>query len=101
MDDQAIAEAILTLCMERGVSKTICPSEAARRLAGDHGDWRALMPKVRAVVGRLQKDGQIAVTQRGVAVEADTAKGAIRLGLPKVQRATDLARPVRLHRSEQ
>ena len=84
MDDGVIAEAILTLCLERGVGKTICPSEAARRLAGDHGDWRALMPRVRALAGQLQKDGRIAVTQKGVAVEADTAKGAIRLGLPKV-----------------
>ena len=81
MDDHAIEKAILTLCIERGAGKTICPSEAARRLAGDHG---ALMPTVRAVAGWLQKDGRIAVTQKQVAVEADTAKGAIRLGLPKV-----------------
>ena len=84
MDDHAIEKAILTLCIERGAGKIICPSEAARRLAGDHGDWRALMPKVRAVAGWLQKDGRIAVTQKQVSVEADTAKGAIRLGLPKV-----------------
>ncbi|MCG8446663.1 MAG: DUF3253 domain-containing protein [Hyphomicrobiales bacterium] len=55
MDDHAIEKAILTLCVER-----------------------------RAVAGWLQKDGRIAVTQKQVAVEADMAKGAIRLGLPKV-----------------
>lgn len=79
----AIAKAILTLCLERGSGKTICPSEAARRLAVDDGDWRALMPKVRAVAATLQKDGRIAVTQKGAAVDIEAVRGAIRLGMPE------------------
>ena len=80
MDEKAIADAILTLCMQRGPGRTICSSEAARHVAGD-GDWQALMPKVRAVAAALQKDGRIAVTQKGVAVDIAAARGAIRLGL--------------------
>lgn len=62
----------------RGAGKTICPSEVARALAGD---WRAVMPQVRAVAAEMAARDEIAVTQRGVAVDAVEAKGPIRLGL--------------------
>ncbi|MEL6623044.1 MAG: DUF3253 domain-containing protein, partial [Pseudomonadota bacterium] len=44
-----IEAAILALCEKRGPTKTICPSEAARRIAGDDGPWRDLMDDVRRV----------------------------------------------------
>ncbi|MEW9919548.1 DUF3253 domain-containing protein [Marimonas sp. MJW-29] len=69
---------------ERGAGKTICPSEVARALADD---WRALMPQVRAVAARMAARGEIAVTQRGVAVDALSAQGPIRLGLGVVGRS--------------
>lgn len=62
----------------RGAGKTICPSEVARALAGD---WRAVMPQVRAVAAEMAARREIAVTQKGVAVDAVEAKGPIRLGL--------------------
>lgn len=43
---ERIAEEIIRRAMDRGVGKTICPSEVARALADD---WRALMPEVRSV----------------------------------------------------
>jgi len=64
---------------------TICPSEAARRLATGDPDpdaWRALMPAVREAAGRLRDQGLIVVTQRGRSVEPRGAKGPIRLGWP-------------------
>lgn len=38
MDGRRIEQAIMELCLERGQGKTICPSEAARRVAGEGGD---------------------------------------------------------------
>lgn len=66
----------------RGAGKTICPSEVARALAAD---WRGLMPMVRAVADDMAGRGHLAVTQKGQAVQGTTAKGPIRLGLPKAQ----------------
>jgi hypothetical protein len=73
--DNAIADVLLDLAHQRGVGKTFCPSEAARRLSDD---WRPLMPEVRRVASQLD----LLATQKGVPVDPLTAKGPIRLGLP-------------------
>ncbi len=57
--------AILALLDARGAGKTICPSEAARRLAAPHGDWRARMKDVHAAVDTLAARGAITLTWRG------------------------------------
>lgn len=76
ISDAQIRHEILTQVRQRGVEKTICPSEVARFL--ETGNWRALMPRVRAVGSNLAAIGLIAVTQKGQIVDPDTAKGAIR-----------------------
>ena len=63
----------------RGPDRTICPSEVARALAAD---WRPLLPAVRAEAARLAAEGRIAVTQKGRPVDAETARGPVRLGPP-------------------
>ncbi len=73
--DNAIADVLLDLAHQRGVGKTFCPSEAARRLSDD---WRSLMPEVRRVAAQLD----LLATQKGLPVDPLTAKGPIRLGLP-------------------
>ena len=79
----AAERVILELLTARGSGKTICPSEAARTLAGGNARpaWEALMEAVRAAALRLVEDGQIVVTQRGRVVDGGTAKGPIRLRL--------------------
>jgi hypothetical protein len=69
---------IAALLAARAPGATICPSEAARRLAGDD-DFRPLMPLVRAAAQTLVDDGAIEVTQRGEPVELSTARGPVRL----------------------
>lgn len=76
---QQIADMILELTGGRGPDKSICPSEAARRLAGPRGDWRALMDDVRRVAGELAHEGRIEITQKGVPVDIGNAVGPIRL----------------------
>ena len=59
------AEAILALLAERAEGATICPSEAARRLAGSQGDWRAEMERVHAATDALVEQGAIALSWKG------------------------------------
>ncbi|HEU4636201.1 MAG TPA: DUF3253 domain-containing protein [Edaphobacter sp.] len=81
---EELETAILELLAERGVEKSICPSEAAKRVGGTssrHG-WESLMEPAREVARRLAKEGRIIVTQKGKPVDPFKAKGPIRLRLP-------------------
>ncbi len=84
---RALEAAILELLAERGAGKTICPSEAARRVAsvisdaGAREDWEPLMEPARAAARRLVAAGRIVITQGGHVVDPSHAKGPIRLKL--------------------
>jgi hypothetical protein len=80
--DRAIQDAIAALLAQRGPDKTICPSDAARALAGDDG-FRPLMDHVRRVAFALADDGALEVTQRGEVIDGRTARGPIRLRTPR------------------
>ncbi len=82
MDGERIEQAIMELCLERGQGKTICPSEAARRLAVEGGDWHDLMGPVRQAAVRLANDGRISIYRKGRPIASDGMRGVIRLGLP-------------------
>jgi hypothetical protein len=80
--DQALERAILDLLGRRGAGKTICPSDAARHVAGEaRRDWEPLMEPARAAARRLVATGSIVITQGGHPVDASHAKGPIRLKL--------------------
>ena len=71
-------EAALTdLLAQRGEGRTICPSEAARRV--DPQDWRALMEPARRAARRLVDAGELEMTQQGRVVDPATATGPVRL----------------------
>lgn len=75
---------ILRLVGERGVDRTVCPSEAARSLGGDHPDnWGPLMTPVRRVAVRLANEGRIVITRKGKAVDPNDFRGIYRLALPR------------------
>jgi hypothetical protein len=74
-------EAILALLAERGPGKTICPSDAARAVAGDA--FRDRMDAVRDAARELVAEGEIVVTQRGEVVDLDAARGPVRLRLTR------------------
>ena len=80
--DAELEMAILELLAERGEGKTICPSDAAKRVGGTAArrDWEGLMQPVREAARRLVKAGKIVVMQNGRVVDAESAKGALRLG---------------------
>ena len=75
---------ILQLLDQRGEGKTICPSDVARAVYGEQqggspdDGWRDLMEPVRRAARRLVAEGQVVVTQGGVVVDPETARGPIR-----------------------
>lgn len=73
-------QAILQLLNARDAGKTICPSEAARRL--NAGNWRERMPEVRATAAALAEQGRVVITQGGVIVDPQTLVGPWRIRLP-------------------
>lgn len=79
--DAALEAAITDLLARRPGGATICPSEAARAVAGDPGSdaWRALMEPARAAARRLVAAGEVEITQGGCVVDPSTAKGPIRV----------------------
>ena len=80
--DRALEEAILRLLSARAPGKTICPSEAARAIAGDdRSAWELLMEPARLAAARLVAGGKLLITQRGHVVDGATVKGPIRLRL--------------------
>lgn len=88
-DEVAIEVAIIELLRAREPGATICPSEAARAVAGEadpsvpagEEPWRALMDPAREAARRLVNAGEIDVVQQGAAVDPSTATGPIRLRL--------------------
>lgn len=69
--------AIAALLDERGDDKSICPSEAARVLAGPDGDWRKCMGAVHDAVDAMLHDGRIALSWKGQ--KMDRRRGAYRI----------------------
>jgi hypothetical protein len=72
-------QVILRLLRQRKEGASICPSDAAR--AARPQGWRALMDDVRAAAARLADRGEVDVTQRGQRIDAETARGPIRIRL--------------------
>lgn len=76
-DRGTVARTIRRLLRERGAGKSICPSDAARAIAGE--DFRRWMPLVRSVTGELVVGGEVVVTQKGKLVDLASARGPIRI----------------------
>jgi hypothetical protein len=83
--DTALEDAVRALLSARARTATICPSEAARRVAGADGgadgerDWRALVEPARMAARRLVARGEVEIVQGGRVVDPSTAKGPIRI----------------------
>ena len=70
-------QAILETLSERGEDKSICPSEAARKLVGPKGDWRASMERVHEATDALLEAGLVRLSRKGK--EVDQRRGAYRI----------------------
>lgn len=80
--DQRLEHAIIELLQGRSGTATICPSEAARVVAGDDEQaWRPLMEPARSAARRLVAAGRVVIMQNGRQVDPSTARGPIRIRL--------------------
>jgi hypothetical protein len=79
--DVDLERRVLEMLAGRSRSSTICPSEVARAVAPDY--WRPLMEPVRRAARRLVDRGEVEITQQGSVVDPSTAKGPIRIRLPR------------------
>jgi formylmethanofuran dehydrogenase subunit A len=69
---------ILEMARERGPSKSICPSDAARAVGGDK--WRDLMDQARDISRELARDGEVVITQGDDVLDPDaTWRGPVRI----------------------
>ncbi len=82
MNDPA-EQAILDLLTIRGTGKSICPTEAARALAGHPKDasWRGELAPVKRAALRLAQAGRIEILHKGQPVPPGPLRGVIRLRL--------------------
>ena len=80
--EDELRQEILRLVADRGIGKTICPSEVARRLS-PQADWRPLMPAIRGVALELIAAGHVVATQQQVPIDLQTVRGPYRLGQPQ------------------
>ena len=78
-DTAAVEAAILELTLARGSDKSICPSEAARRLHPEPEGWQSLLGPVRQAAIRLSRAGRIDILRKGKPVPPEAAHGVIRL----------------------
>ena len=78
--DRELEQAIVMLLDQRQAGATICPSEAARHVAGDdEAQWRPLMEPARMAARRLVHQGRVVITQKGKPADPDHARGPIRV----------------------
>ncbi|MCC5981766.1 MAG: DUF3253 domain-containing protein [Oceanicaulis sp.] len=80
MSKNTIETAILALVEQRGVGKSICPSEAARAVWPE--DWQKHMREVRAVAVGMARKGEISILRKGKPVDPEDFRGVYRLSLP-------------------
>lgn len=76
-EDRLIRETIVLLATARGITKTICPSEVARKLWPD--DWRDHMTKVRDAAFELRDNETVHITQKGKVISGNNVAGPIRI----------------------
>ena len=83
-DLNLVETTMLSLIAERGLEKTLCPSEVAIALGGKHPDgWGPLMQPVRMVAVQLAREGRLVILRKGKIADPDDFRGVYRLGLPR------------------
>lgn len=84
INSDRLRRAIMETLLNRDPGKSICPSEAARNLAGsDEKQWRLVMKPIRQVAVDMAKAGEIRILRKGKDVaDPEDFRGVYRLALP-------------------
>ena len=83
--DLKLETVIMDLLHSRRADISICPSEAARKLAtsDDEDQWRPLLERTRRAARRLAHQGRINILQGGQKVDPARFRGPVRFKLNK------------------
>ena len=81
--DIELEKVIMDILHSAKSGSSICPSQAARKLAGDSDKrvWKPMMEPTRRAARRLAHQGRIRIIQSGKEVDPSRFKGPIRLRL--------------------
>jgi len=79
--DKKLEDTIIEILNIRGSHSSICPSEVARALSGNHDkkSWQHLLEPARRAARRLAHQGNICILQGGKPVDPANFRGPIRL----------------------
>lgn len=77
MNIEAITAAMLRIAAERGLAKSMCPTDVARAVSAEN--WRPLLGAVRQVAAELARQGKIEILRKGKPINPDEIRGVIRL----------------------
>lgn len=77
MNIEAITDAMLRIAAERGLEKSLCPTDVARAVSAEN--WRPLLGAVRKVAADLARQGKIEILRKGKPINPDDLRGVIRL----------------------
>lgn len=80
-------QAILDTLAAHGERKSVCPTEAAKALAGNPPDesWRHSLAPVKLAAQRLARTGRIEILRKGKPVDPEVLRGVIRLRLKPLE----------------
>jgi hypothetical protein len=83
MSTDPAEQAILDTLRALGPGKSISPTDAARRLAGNPSDdsWRRSLAPVKLAAQRLARAGEIEILRKGKPIDPETLHGVLRLRL--------------------
>lgn len=76
---QLIEETLLSLLSQVRKGESISPNDVAKAVSTDN--WQRELPKVRAVITSLVRQGRIELVRKGKPVELEGIKGIYRLRL--------------------
>ena len=78
---------LISLCLDAGPTRTICPTDAARAFALSRGEdalgWRGHLQDVRRTAVRLADEGRLVIYRKGKPVDPNAFRGVYRLGAPR------------------
>ena len=79
---QLIEDTLFELLSQVRDSESISPNDIAKAI--DRENWQRELPKVRAVVVGLARQGRVELLRKGKPVQPDGLKGIYRLRLAKI-----------------
>jgi hypothetical protein len=87
LENDPLAQTILSLCDSAGPGKSIDPMDAAKHFARQREEddlaWRSHLTQVRSRAVALARAGRLVIYRKGKPADPDDFRGVYRIGLPR------------------